>query len=414
MYSRAIEPRLRLAIAASPAIFLHGARQCGKTTLARELMGDDWPARYLTFDNRSTLAAATEDPEAFLASLDGPVVLDEVQRVPEIFRALKAEIDADRRPGRFLLTGSANALMVPTVAESLVGRVEMLMLRPLSQSEIEGTSGDLIAELFADSFPARDGDLEPAELRRRILAGGFPEVVQRADPASSASWFESYALLIVQREIQDLLQVEDLRTVSRLLDFLAARAGGLVNFAEVSRSAAIAQTTLKRYVDLLEATFLVERLPAWSANLAKRFVKAPKLFLGDSGLLCHLLGADEDKLAVDPKLFGQILENFVYLELARQLTWSRLRARIYHYRTHEGEEVDLLLENAAGQVVAIEVKSTTSPTGQDFRSLKSLAAALGDRFLRGFLFHTGKEDLPFGPKLRALPVHYLWTRGKAG
>ncbi len=312
MFGRFLEPRLRRAIAASPAIFLHGARQCGKTTLARSLAGPDWPARYLTFDNRSTLASAAEDPEAFLASLDGPVVLDEVQRVPEIFRALKAAIDADRRPGRFLLTGSANALMVPTVAESLVGRVHLMMLRPLAQAEIEGAPGDLVAELFSDSFPAREAAVEPAELRRRIVRGGFPEVVQRADPAAADSWFESYSLLIVQREVQELLQVEDLRAVSRLLDFLAARAGSLVNFAEISRSSAIAQSTLKRYTDLLEATFLIERVPAWSTNLSKRFARAPKLFLGDSGLLCHLLGAGEERLAGDGKLLGPALENFVY------------------------------------------------------------------------------------------------------
>lgn len=410
MFDRFLLPQLRQALDTTPAVFLHGARQCGKTTLARQLMGPNWPARYLTFDSRVTLASAAEDPEAFLGSLDGPVVLDEVQRVPEIFRALKAAIDADRRPGRFLLTGSANAMMVPTVAESLVGRVEMLLLRPLAQAEIEGVPGDLIAELFSASFPARETECEPGELRRRIVRGGFPEVVQREDLAAAVgSWFESYSLLIVQREVQELLQVEDLRAVSRLLDFLAVRAGTLVNFAEISRSSAIAQSTLKRYVDLLEATFLIERIPAWSTNLSKRFVRAPKLFLGDSGLLAHLLGASEERLAGDGKIFGPVLENFVYLELARQLTWSKMRVKIYHYRTHEGEEVDLLLENAAGQVVGIEVKATTAPTGQDFRSLRSLAEALGPRFVRGILFHTGKEDLPFGPKLRAVPVSRLWT-----
>src|SRR5919198_738752 len=327
------------ALADTPVVLLHGARQTGKSTLVRWIAVHAHRAQYLTFDEAGVLAAARHDASGFLANLDGPVVLDEVQRAPELFMAMKAQVDRDRKPGRFLLTGSANVMLLPRLAESLAGRMEILTLWPLSQGELIGFKEGFVDAAFSVTLPPMTGKPENrSELMRRLLRGGFPEVQTRETAVRRSAWFSSYITTILQRDVRDLANIEQLTTLPRLLSLLAARVMGLMNVADISRSLAIPLTTLQRYMTLLEATFLIQRLPAWSGNLGKRLVKGPRLLLIDTGLVVHLLGLDEARLARTPEQFGAVLENFVAMELLKQTTWIATQTHLFHFRTPTGQE----------------------------------------------------------------------------
>ena len=292
MLHRNVTPELRDALADTPVVLLNGARQTGKSTLARALAPDAFPggpAAYVTLDDATALAAATDDPDGFVRGLDGPVILDEVQRAPELFRAVKAEVDRDRRPGRFLLTGSADVMLLPVASESLAGRMEVVTLWPLSQGEIEGRTERFVDAVFEDALPPAPGSSgEP--VWTRLARGGYPEAAEREDARRRSRWFGSYVTTILQRDVRDLARIEGLSEMPRLLALVAARTATLLNVAELSRSSGLPASTLKRYLTLLQATFLVRELPAWSTNRSKRLVKSPKLLVADSGLAAHLVG----------------------------------------------------------------------------------------------------------------------------
>ncbi len=375
------------------------------------MLSDTHPAQYVTLDDASTLAAARYDAQGFVAGFGGAIILDEIQRAPELFLAIKAAVDQDRRPGRFLLTGSANVMLLPDLSDSLAGRMEILTLWPFSQGELEGVQEDFIDRLFGDEFkPAVTSVLERAQLLQRILRGGYPEVLMRAEEDRRNAWFGAYLTTILQRDVRDLANIEGLTALPRLLALLATRACSLLNLADISRGTEIAQTTLKRYLTLLEATYLVTLNPAWASNLGKRLVKAPKLMLNDTGLLGYLLGLGVDRLMNDGNLLGGLLENFVALELRKQIGWSRTRPQMFHFRTQNGQEVDIVLENRRGDIAAIEVKAGASVNSADFKGLRALQEIAGERFKRGVLLHTGTASIPFGENLFALPVSALWQR----
>ncbi|MCD6364248.1 MAG: ATP-binding protein, partial [Planctomycetes bacterium] len=402
MFPRHISSRLLQALADTPVVLLHGARQTGKSTLIQQITSHEYPARYLTFDHTATLAAASADPEGFLAGLDGPAALDEVQRVPELFLAIKADVDRNRRPGRYLLTGSANVLMLPKLSESLAGRMEILPLWPLSQGEIASRRGQFIDNLFAGGAIATSGSTgdKPA-LVDRILSGGYPEACRRKAPARRRAWFNSYVSTIFQRDIRDLANVEGLSTMPRLLTLLASRVGSLLNHAEVARSLNMPQTTLKRYLALFEATFLVQLLPAWSGNLGKRLIKSPKIYLNDTGLAAALTGRTDEQGLLQQQLLGPLVENFVVMELRKQISWSNTEPSLFHFHTRAGIEVDVVLEAPSGDLVGIEVKASTSVGADDFKGLRAFAEATGKRFRRGVLLYQGRQIVPFAKNLHA-------------
>jgi len=291
MFTRNLSSRVLAALADTPVVLLHGARQTGKSTLVQRLVSHDYRARYVTLDDPTVLAAARADPAGFLAALEGPVALDEVQRAPGLFLAIKAQVDRGRHAGRYLLTGSANVLMVPKLSESLAGRMEILTLWPLSQGEIEDHRENFVDVLFGHgSITLEEGTEGGSDLTTRMLRGGYPEACRRSTWARRRAWFDSYLATILQRDVRDLANIEGLAAMPRLLAFLAGRIGSLVNHAEVSRSLAMPQSTLKRYMVLLAATFLVHTVPPWSGSLGKRLVKSPKLYLIDTGLVASLLG----------------------------------------------------------------------------------------------------------------------------
>lgn len=393
----------------TPVVLVHGARQVGKSTLVQEYAASVPGGRYLTLDDATTLMAATEDPSGFLSRLEGPLILDEVQLAPGLFRAIKAEVDRNRQPGRFLLTGSADVLLLPHLSESLAGRMEILTLWPFSGSELTGNPQSFVDLLFATGpLPRLYTDLSRGALFKRMVTGGFPEVITRDSVRRRAAWFGSYITTILQRDVRELSNIEHLTLLPRLLSLVAARAMSLLNHAELSRALGLPQSTLKRYMALLETTFLVRQVPAWSANLGKRLVKSPKLMLCDTGLMAYLLGVDSGS-AVPDHVTGPLVENYTAMELTKHLGWSNARVTLYHFRERTGKEADLLLENAAGQVVAIEVKSAASVSKNDLKHLHFLRDRLGNRFLRGVVLYTGEEHVPFDEHLEAVPLGALAT-----
>ena len=410
MHGRHATAALLDALRDTPVVYLQGARQTGKSTLVRSIAEREYPAPYLTLDTAAVLAAALNDPEGFVAGLGRPVIIDEAQRAPDLALAIKAAVDADRRPGQFLLTGSASIMSVPILSDSLAGRMELHTLWPFSQGELTGVRETFVDRLFAEKLATPPAAPDTGEsLVDRLCAGGYPEIQTRRSHARRQAWFDSYVDAILQRDVRDLANIERLSEIPRLLALLASRAGELLNAADLARTLGIPQTTLKRYLTLLEMTFLVRLLPAWFSNLGKRLAKAPKLLLVDTGLLTHLIEADADRLRRDRTLLGHVLENFVAMELIKQLGWSQRRCRPFQFRTESGAEVDLVLEDRAGRLVGVEVKSAASVKQQDFRGLETLARLSGDRFVRGVVLSTGTTVVPFGPNLFALPVSQLWA-----
>jgi len=409
MFRRNIEDNLRAALKDTPVVLLNGARQTGKTTLAQKIAGD-LSAAYLTLDDATVLAAAGSDPAGFLSGYEGPTVIDEVQKVPDLFPAIKLLVDRNRKPGQFLLTGSANVLMLPRLSESLAGRMEIVTLYPLSRGEISDRRERFIERVFEIDHSGFSG-LSGADddLDRIFTEGGFPEAVARKSPKRRRAWFSSYITAILQRDVRDLSNINGLTEMPRLLSLLASRSGGLLNMSDLSRTLGMPQTTLKRYLSLMETTFLLQPLRAWSANIGKRLVKSPKIYLTDSGLTAHLAGFKSGAMETAAVFRGALLECFVISELRKQATWSTLPIGIYHYRTSSGREVDIILEDDVGRLVAIEVKAAAGVSRKDFSGIESFAEAVANRFVGGIVLYAGSEMVPFGSNLCAVPVNSLWA-----
>jgi predicted AAA+ superfamily ATPase len=415
MIRRHIVEQVLQALADTPVVLINGARQTGKSTLVESAELAKHGRQYLTFDDPGVLAAAKLDPNGFIAGLNTPVTLDEVQHVPELFPAIKVAIDRTRGPGRFLLTGSANVMLLPKLSESLAGRLEILTLWPFSQGEMNGVSEGFIDALFSRQpiwSSEKPSGIRRDELFEQVLAGGYPRVIARHIGARRKAWFQSYLTTILQRDVRDLTNVADVTAVPRLLSIVATRAGGLLNFADLSRTLALPQTTLKRYFALLEATFLVQLLRPWSSNLGQRLIQTPKVYLDDTGLLAHLLGLTVDRFKMDGTLAGGVLENFVLMELRKQSAWSETQPEFFYWRTASGQEVDIVLEDSAGRLVGVEIKAGATLGGSDVRGLQAMAKAVGKRWVRGVVLYTGAEVIPFAANLHGLPLPLLWAAHK--
>lgn len=407
--NRTISKKLRSALARSPITLLTGARQTGKTTLVKHIAKDNNFA-YITFDDVSALAAAQSDPQGFISALSKPVILDEVQRAPEIFLPLKKIIDEQREPGQFLLTGSANPLLIPRLGDALVGRMEFVKLYPLSQGELMG-----VQEHFVDSLFEPTPAFTPApaitkeDLYTRLLTGGYP-LVQNLTLEDRNAWFDGYITTMLYREVKDLANISGIMELPKLLRLLALRAGNLLNTAELSRTLGLAASTLHRYLALLQALFLVDFLLPWSSHRGKRLVKAPKISLIDSGLITYLLGLDLAHIDSPSINVGGIIENFVVNELEKQLSWQKIPLTMHHLRSQTGVEVDIILENNRGDIVGMEVKSSATVTANDFKGLHYLRELLGHNFVKGIVLYTGSTVIPFGDNLFAVPITALWQQ----
>lgn len=407
LYPRLAERPLREALGDSPVVLIHGPRQCGKTTLAR-VVGDRSGYAYLSFDAEAVRSAAEADPIGFVDDLPRRVVLDEVQHVPRLFSAIKGAVDRDRTPGRFLLTGSANVLLVPALSDSLAGRMEILRLHPLAQAEIESQKPRFLDRLLGEGFPFRKVERLTRDLIRRLLAGGYPPAIARASAVRRAAWHRSYIDSIVQRDVRDLTRISSLDSLPRLLQIAAAQTASLFNVSELAAPFQLSRPTIRDYLTLLENVFLIEILQPWHTNRISRLVKTPKLHFGDSGLAATLLDVRGDSLAEDRKLMGQLVETFVFQELNREAAARDDALRFFHFRDRDGVEVDIVIEQGARAVAGVEVKAGATVTDRDFSGLRKLQHAAGARFRRGVVLYDGDTVLPFGDRLQAVPIRFLW------
>ncbi len=405
-YPRFALPRLREALADTPVVLIHGPRQCGKTTLALDV-GEAQGFSYVSFDDAVTLTAAQTDPAGFVADLPPRTVLDEVQRVPGLFTAIKMAVDRNRTPGRFILTGSANVLLVPKLADSLAGRMEIHRLYPLAQCEIARKEPGFLAALFGASFKVRSGERLGAELVERIVAGGYPAALARASAYRRAVWYRDYLESLIQRDVQDLARISSLDVLPRLLKLVAAQTAKLLNVTHLAAPFQLSRPTIGDYVTLLERVFLLERLPPWHSNRLSRLVKTPKVHIGDTGLAASLLGLSAADLAQDRMTLGALLETFVLQELRRQASWEVEPTSFYHFRDKDGAEVDIVLERGS-RVAGVEVKASGTVTPSDFRGLRKLKEATGDRFAGGVVLYDGEVTAGFGDELYAVPIRALW------
>ena len=409
MWRRNAESAVRAALEDTRVVFLAGPRQCGKSTLAQAIAAT-LGGRYLTLDDAAVFDQARADPNAFVAqSRDQRLIIDEAQRLPELFHAIKRNVDADPRPGRFLLTGSANFLVLPRVSESLAGRVEVISLATLSQGELEGVREGFVDALFGRDDPA----LPPSPLHRddyirRAINGGYPEVLGRSGPARRARWFGSYLTTLIQRDLRDVAAIHATAAHPALHRLLAARTAGLANVLDISRELRLPNPTLTRYLGILEALYLLEPLRPWSPNLNTRLTRSPKLFLTDTGLSAYLTAATEERAARFPEVSGPLLEAFALGEVRRQAAWSDSQPTPWCSRTHAGVELDIGLEQLDGRVAAIEVKAAARLDQRDTRGLEFLREKLKARFVRGVVLYTGEQVLPAGDRIWAMPIDALW------
>ena len=405
LYPRWIEPRIDEALLDTPVVLLAGPRQAGKTTLVRQFA--ERGLHYLTLDDELTLLSAREDPVGMIRNLDRAVI-DEIQRAPELLLAIKKSVDEDRRPGRFLLTGSANLMALPAVADSLAGRMETLMLLPLSQSEIENRPANWIDRVFAGAILTSNAPVLGSSLVERVLRGGYPEAVARPTEKRRTAWARQYIDAIIQRDVRDVAEIDKLDQLPRFLRALAQTAGQMCNYSELGGQVGLDGKTVSRYISVFEQIFLLKRIDVWARNRLKRVVKTPKLQFIDSGLLGMLTNISHKDVQLDKTGYGHILESFVFGELLKHTTTSDDDYRLLYYRDADKFEVDVVIENSAGQLVGVEVKASATVKERDLRGLKKLASLSGDQFTAGVLLYDGDDPMPLGSNLWAAPLSTLW------
>ena len=406
MYKRFVERRTEEALSDTPVVLIVGPRRAGKTTLVRK-MGEAGRT-YITLDDQTTLDAATSDPVGFIRGLD-LAIIDEIQRAPDLLLAIKKTVDEDYRPGRFLLTGSANVLTLPRVADSLAGRMETLRMLPLARAEVIGKTPQFLERLFDGKLQGDEAAIVGEDLVKLVLDGGFPEAISRGSERRRQDWMRSYLTSILTRDLRDIADIEKLTELPKFVRLLAEHSGQLVNYSQFGGSINVSHKTGQRYVALLEQVFLVATLQPWYTNVLKRIAKTPKLHFLDSGLLAATRGLTVDRLKANRGEFGALLESFVFSEVLKLMASSDLRLTPYHFRDQQMHEVDIVLERDDGMIVGIEVKASATVKSSDFAGLRTLAGACKDRFAFGVVLYDSADLVPFGDRLTAAPLSSLWS-----
>lgn len=406
-YPRFATKKLADALTDSPAVLLHGPRQCGKSTLAKAV-GEPLGFTYLTFDDNNLLEAAKADPQGFVGDLPERTILDEIQHVPELFRSIKSAIDRNRQPGRFLLTGSANVFLVPALGESLSGRMEIVRLHPLAQSEIAMTQSNFLDKIFNEKTGIKKTERLGKELADRMTIGGYPPAVARKTETRRATWYRDYVETQIRKDVRDLAKITSFEILPRLLSYAATQTAHLLNVTELAGPFQVTRPTIRDYLTLLENIFLLDELQPWHTNRIKRLVKTPKLHINDTGVACSLLGMKSDSLYADRAIYGQMLETFVYQELRRESSWYEDEFKFYHYRTRDQKEVDIVIERGARQLVGVEVKASSTVKSADFAGLRQLKTYAGSKFEKGIVLYDGDTSLSFGDDMYAIPIRFIW------
>ncbi|MCB1110642.1 MAG: ATP-binding protein [Chlamydiia bacterium] len=408
MYRRFLEEKLRNSLKFSPATLVLGGRQSGKTTLVRSLKNQQ-ERSYYSLDNLLTLRSAKESPDQFFKQHTPPLTLDEVQRAPDLFIPMKLEIDENRHNGMFLLTGSANPLTLPNLGDSLAGRMVIYHLWPLSQGELLGKPEKFLETCFMDEFPPLESSLLSFnKLFHKILVGGFPTMQTLENDSERSTWCNSYLQAILDKDVRDLAQIEKLSELPNLLELIATRPGSLLNYTNLSSACNIPRSTLIRYLQYMQTLFTIHLLPPWFTNQGKRLTKSPKVYFNDTGILCHLLGLSSTDLNLSQTLLGSLIENFIVVEIQKQLSWNTPHYKLYFYRDHVGNEIDLTIEGPRKEIVAIEIKSSETVKPENFKVIKKFAKDYPNQFKRGIVLYRGESSLSFGPDLFALPIQSVW------
>ncbi|MFA1627480.1 ATP-binding protein [Rhizobium mongolense] len=404
IYPRLVEQRVNDAMSDTRVVLIIGPRQSGKTTLAKKMAGAEMA--YYTLDNATTLGAAQQDPVGFVRGMDRAII-DEVQRAPELLLAIKESVDTDQRPGRFLLTGSANLMTLPRVADSLAGRMEVVRLLPLAQSEIRSAEGNFLLDAFRNEVKTGDSVIGD-DLVITVLAGGYPEALGRKTWSRRQDWYMDYIQAIVQRDVRDVAQIEQIAQMPRLLRILAEHLGQLVNYSGIGAAIGMNHITTQKYVRIFENLFLARTLQPWFSNKLKRLTKTPKVHFLDSGLLASLRDLSLDRLKAERGQFGPLLETFVFAEILKLASGMEERFEFSHFRDKQQNEVDIVIEDRRGRIVGIEVKAAATVSNSDFSGLRMLAEASGDLFVSGFVLYDHQSVIPFGERLYAVPFSALW------
>lgn len=409
MFERFIKNKIFNALEDTPVVYIMGPRQSGKTTIVNDIIDDNW--KYVSFDDSAQLNIAKADPVGFIRELskNHPVVLDEVQRLPEIFVSIKQAVDENRTPGKFILTGSANALLLPTLSDSLAGRMEMLKLTALSECEILATQPTFLAKILKNEAPSANQIRVKEHLIDRIVTGCFPEPVQRSNEERIQAWYDNYLLSLIQKDIKDIGHIEHHGEMAKLLSILCLYSANLINYTQLGGKLELHRATAKKYTALLEQLFLIENLPAWHTNLSKRLIKTPKLHITDTGIICSARGLTTQIIKQKPDLLGALTETFVYNELKKQANFINAKLDFYHYRDKSGHEVDIILENNFNEIIGIKVKAAASINHKDFQGLIQLKEMVGDQFKIGILLYDGDHTSAFGDRLFAVPIGALWN-----
>jgi predicted AAA+ superfamily ATPase len=404
LFPRFAASRVTTALKDTAVVMVNGPRQCGKTTMVREFASTN--RAYITLDDDTVLESVRNDPTGFVRGLNMAIV-DEVQRAPELLRAIKKSVDADRRPGRFLLTGSANVLALPQVSESLAGRMEIITLLPLGRSETLSKRPTFLENALAGKIVKPFQIIIGDDLVGAVLVGGYPEMLRRKDQKRRRVWARDYVKAIVERDIRDIADLDKLAQMPRLLQVLAHHSGQLTNFSQLGGQIGLDDKTARKYIAILEQLFLVHRVEPWFHNRLKRLVKTPKLHFIDSGLLAVTIGATEERVAKDRSIFGPLLETFLFSEVMKQVSWLDESCTLHYYRDKDQDEVDIVVESESGAIVGLEIKAAATVNAGDFRGLRKLSEALGQNFKLGLVLYDSENTVPFGDNMFAAPISCL-------
>ena len=409
MYERHAAAAGKTALADTPVVFVMGPRQSGKTTLAKSLIDDSW--EYITLDDPKQLELVRADPSGFIRNLPKEhTVLDEIQRMPELFVIIKQSVDENRKPGRFLLTGSADALLRPRLTDTLLGRMETVRLPPLSECEIQGTEPSFLRKVLAREPPRTREIRVRNHLLRRIVTGCFPEAVRRADRDDAAArWNRQYLNSLLRREVRDFEEVDYPERMVDLLRLVGMQTGQLANFAQLGKKLELNQVTARKYLALLGQLFLAEQLPGWTLSKDRRLIKAPKMHIADTGLACAARTLTEEKLLRQPDTLSLLAKSFVHNELRKQAAQVGGLLSFHHHRDTNGNEVDVVIEDGEEGLFGVKVRATASITKKDLRSVKRFREDAGEHFRFGVLLYDGDHTSCFGDNLFAVPLAALWS-----
>ncbi len=407
MYPRYCQSRIEVALLDSPVVIITGPRQSGKTTLAKSL--SDQRREYRTLDDLNQLTLARHDPIGFIRNLQSDhIILDEIQRAPELFLAIKQSVDEHRVPGKYLLTGSANVLVLPKMADSLAGRMETIPLLPLSACEIQRRESTFFLNVLSGKMPTTEEIRVRTSLIDKIIVGGFPEVLTRSTQERRVAWHLQYMNSLIERDVKELSEIAYLSEMPTLVRLLCSQVGKLTNYRELAGKIGLSGTTMMKYVSLLEQLYLFKPLAAWHQNENKRIIKTPKMHIVDTGLLCALMRVTHEKLHNNPELLGTLVESYVVCELQRLATWYPEPLYFYHYRDKDRVEVDIVIETLTGDIIGIEIKTSATLEQKDFTGLKKLQKLTGKRFIMGIVLYDGDHSTTFEDNLHAVPFSVLW------